>query len=109
MLDFIKVKTDLEESFNTEKSVGVAIDINVTVVSEDDGKFSVSVFEEKCFVNNQHLPDADITVGFVDKDTMIEMFTKGKDPVKLVMGGKMTFNGDMGKGKALKGLFVGEE
>ena len=34
------------------------------------------------------------------------MFTKGKDPVKLVMGGKMTFNGDMSKGKGMKGLFV---
>jgi hypothetical protein len=37
---------------------------------------------------------------------MIEMFTKGADPVKLVMGGKMTFNGDMSKGKSMKGLFV---
>ena len=49
MLDFVKVKTDLEESFNREKSIGVDIDINVTVLSESDGKFSVSVFDEKCF------------------------------------------------------------
>lgn len=108
MLDFVKIKTDLEDSFNREKSTGVDIDINVTVLSESDGKFSVSVFEEKCYVNNQHLPKADITVGFVNKDTMIDMFTGGADPMKLVMGGQMTFNGDMGKGKSLKGLFIGE-
>lgn len=109
MLDFVKVKTDLETSFNRERSVGIDIDINVNVLSESNGKFSVSVFDEKVLIANEYLPNADITVGFVDKDTMIEMFTKGKDPVKLVMGGKMTFNGDMSKGKALKGLFVGEE
>ena len=108
MLDFVKIKTNLEDSFNKDKSTGVDIDINVTVLNEDDGKFSVSVFEEKCYVNNQHLPKADITVGFVNKDTMIDMFTGGADPMKLVMGGQMTFNGDMGKGKSLKGLFIGE-
>tara|TARA_B100001287_G_scaffold242907_1_gene218620 strand:- start:2027 stop:2356 length:330 start_codon:yes stop_codon:yes gene_type:complete len=108
MLDFVKIKTNLEDSFNKEKSTGVDIDINVTVLNEDDGKFSVSVFDKKCFVNSQHLPKADITVGFVDKDTMIDMFTNGADPIKLVMGGQMTFNGDMAKGKSLKGLFIGE-
>jgi|TARA_B110000444_G_scaffold251729_1_gene280021 putative sterol carrier protein len=109
MLDFVKIKADLETSFNKERADGVDIDINVNVISETNGKFSVSVFEGKCTITDTNLPKADITVGFVDKDTMIEMFTKGKDPVKLVMGGKMTFNGDMSKGKALKGLFVGEE
>ena len=109
MLDFIKIKTDLEDNFNRERSVGVDIDINVNVLSESNGKFSVSVFEEKVLIANEYLPNADITVGFVDKDTMIDMFTKGVDPVGLVMGGKMTFNGNMSKGKSLKGLFVGEE
>jgi hypothetical protein len=28
--------------------------------------------------------------------------------MRLVMGGKMTFNGNMAKGKSLKGLFIGE-
>ena len=108
MLDFIKIKNDLQDSFNREKSRGVDIDININVINEDNGKFSVSVFDEKCHVTNQHLPKADITVGFVDKDTMIDMFTNGADPIKLVMGGQMTFNGDMAKGKSLKGLFIGE-
>ena len=106
MLDFVKIKTNLEDSFNKEKSTGVDIDINVTVLNEDDGKFSVSVFDKKCFVNSQHLPKADITVGFVNKDTMIDMFTKGVNPTSLVMSGKMTFNGDMAKGRSIKGLFM---
>tara|TARA_B100001287_G_scaffold201419_1_gene170780 strand:- start:2563 stop:2886 length:324 start_codon:yes stop_codon:yes gene_type:complete len=106
MLDFIKIKNDLQDSFNREKSKGVDIDININVINEDNGKFSVSVFEEKCFVNNQHLPKADITVGFVNKDTMIDMFTKGVNPTSLVMSGKMTFNGDMSKGRSIKGLFM---
>ena len=106
MLDFVKIKTDLEDSFNREKSIGVDIDINVTVLSENDGKFSVSVFDERCYVNNQHLPHADITVGFLNKDTMIDMFTKGMNPASLVMSGKMTFNGDMSKGRSIKGLFM---
>jgi len=109
MLDFVKIKADLENSFNIERAKGVDIEINVNVISETNGKFSVSVSEGKCIITNENLSKADITVGFVDKDTMIEMFTKGKDPVKLVMGGKMTFNGDMSKGKALKGLFAKEE
>jgi hypothetical protein len=40
---------------------------------------------------------------------MIEMFTQGANPMGLVMGGKMTFNGDMAKGKSIKGLFVNNE
>ena len=72
MLDFIKIKTDLEDNFNRERSVGVDIDINVNVLSESNGKFSVSVFEEKVLIANEYLPNADITVGFVDKDTMID-------------------------------------
>ena len=40
---------------------------------------------------------------------MIDMFTKGVNPTSLVMKGKMTFNGDMSKGKSLKGLFIGEK
>tara|TARA_B100001057_G_scaffold112799_1_gene110987 strand:- start:608 stop:937 length:330 start_codon:yes stop_codon:yes gene_type:complete len=109
MLDFVEIKTKLDNGFNREKSRGIDIDINVNVINETNGKFSVSVFDEKCFVNNQHLPKADITVGFVNKDTMLDMFTKGADPVKLVIGGQMTFNGDMSAGKSLKGLFIGEE
>ena len=50
MLDFVKIKTDLETSFNRDKSKGIDIDININVINEDNGKFSVSVFEEKCFV-----------------------------------------------------------
>jgi len=34
------------------------------------------------------------------------MFLEGGNPISLVMGGRMTFNGDMAKGKELKGLFV---
>lgn len=106
MLDFIKIKNDLESSFNRKKSEGVDVDININVINEDNGKFSVSVFNERCFVNNQHLPNADITVGFLDKDTMIDMFTKGSNPTALVLSGKMTFNGDMSKGRSIKGLFM---
>ena len=58
MLDFIKIKNDLESSFNRKKSEGVDVDININVINEDNGKFSVSVFNERCFVNNQHLPNA---------------------------------------------------
>ena len=65
MLDFIKIKNDLESSFNSENSEGVDVDINISVINEDNGKFSVSVFDERCYVNNQHLPHADITVGFL--------------------------------------------
>ncbi len=71
MLDFIKIKNDLESSFNRKNSEGVDVDINISVINEDSGKFSVSVFDERCYVNNQHLPHADITVGFLNKDTMI--------------------------------------
>ena len=55
---------------------------------------------------DDNLSKADITVGFVDKDTMIDMFTKGVNPTSLVMSGKMTFNGDMSKGRSIKGLFM---
>ena len=106
MLDFIKIKNDLESSFNRKNSEGVDVDINISVINEDNGKFSVSVFDERCYVNNQHLPHADITVGFLNKDTMIDMFTKGMNPASLVMSGKMTFNGDMSKGRSIKGLFM---
>ena len=109
MLDFEKIKDDLEGNFQKEKAQDVDIDINVNVLSESNGKFSVSVHKQQCIITNENLSKADITVGFVNKDVMIDMFTKGIDPVKLVMGDKMTFNGNMAKGKSLKGLFVGEE
>ena len=109
MLDYGTIKQDLENKFQVDKSEGIDIDINVNVISETNGKFSISVHDKKCILCDEHLDKADITVGFVNKDTMIEMFTKGADPMRLVMGGKMTFNGNMAKGKSLKGLFVGEE
>jgi hypothetical protein len=59
-------------------------------------------------IGSAPLDKADITAGFVNKDTMIEMFPTGAVPMRLVMGGKMTFNGNMAKGKSLKGLFIGE-
>jgi putative sterol carrier protein len=108
VLDFIKIKNDLEGNFQKNKAEEVDIDINVNVISETNGKFSVSVHDKKCIVTNESLPKADITVGFVNKDVMIDMFTKGADPMRLVMGGQMTFNGNMAKGKSLKGLFIGE-
>ena len=106
MLDYGKIKQDLEGSFQRDKSEGIDIDINVNVINEANGKFSIRVHDKKCILSDEHLDKADITVGFVNKDIMIEMFTKGADPIKLVMGGKMTFNGDMSKGKSMKGLFV---
>jgi len=106
MLDYIKIKNELEINFNKEKSKDVDIDINVNVISESNGKFSVSVKDEQCVVEQGNLDKADITVGFVNKETMIDMFTKGANPMSLVMSGKMTFNGDMNKGKSIKGLFV---
>jgi|TARA_R110000744_G_scaffold16595_1_gene45602 putative sterol carrier protein len=106
MLDYATIKADLESKFQIEKAEGVDIDINVNVISETNGKFSISVHNNRCILLDEYLDKADITVGFVNKDTMIEMFTQGADPVKLVMGGKMTFNGDMSKGKSMKGLFV---
>ena len=109
MLDFEKIKTDLETNFNSERAQGVDVSINVNVINEENGKFSVSVLDNKCTVYDDNLAKADITVGFVDKDTMIDMFTKGVNPTSLVMKGKMTFNGDMSKGKSLKGLFIGEK
>ena len=109
MLDFVKIKTDLETSFNTDDAKDIDIDINVNVLSESNGKFSISVHSKKCIVTNENLDKADITVGFVNTDVMIDMFTKGADPMKLVMGGQMTFAGDISKGKSLKGLFIGEK
>ena len=106
MLDFVKIKTDLESSFNSDMADGVDVSINVNVINEENGKFSVSVLDNKCTVYDDNLTKADITVGFVDKDTMIDMFTKGVKPTSLVMSGKMTFNGDMGKGRSIKGLFM---
>ena len=106
MLDFVKIKTDLESSFNSDMADGVDVSINVNVINEENGKFSVSVLDNKCTVYDDNLAKADITVGFVDKDTMIDMFTKGVNPTSLVMSGKMTFNGDMAKGRSIKGLFM---
>jgi putative sterol carrier protein len=106
MLDFIKIKNDLEDNFQRDKSEDLDIDINVNVISESNGKFSVSIHNKRCIISNENLPKADITVGFVNKDVMIDMFVNGANPMGLVMGGQMTFNGDMAKGKSLKGLFV---
>lgn len=106
MLDFIKIKNDLEDNFQRDKSEGIDIDINVNVISESNGKFSVSIHNKRCIISNENLPKSDITVGFVNQETMTEMFLEGGNPISLVMGGRMTFNGDMAKGKELKGLFV---
>jgi len=106
MLDFEKIKHDLEGNFQKEKAQDVDIDINVNVLSESNGKFSVSVHKQQCIITNENLSKADITVGFANKNVMIDMFVNGANPMGLVMGGQMTFNGDMAKGKSLKGLFV---
>ena len=100
MLDYDKIKTQLEENFQVQKADGIDIDINT------NGKFSVSIHDKECSIAHKQLDKSDITVGFVNEDTLLEMFLAGGNPISLVMGGKMTFNGDMAKGKELKGLFV---
>ena len=106
MLDINSIRNTLTTNLNVEKSQGVDIDINVNVINEDNGKFNVQVHDNAVTVNDGNLDKADITVGFVNKDVMIDMFTQGANPMSLVLKGQMTFNGDMGKGKSIKGLFV---
>ena len=106
MLDYNKIKTQLEENFQVQKADGIDIDININVISETNGKFSVSIHDKEFSIAHKQLDKSDITVGFVNVDTLLEMFLAGGNPISLVMGGKMTFNGDMAKGKELKGLFV---
>ena len=108
MLDIDSIRNTLTTNLNETKSEGVDIDINVNVISEANGKFNVQVHDSTVTVDDGNLDKADITVGFVNKDVMIDMFTKGANPMSLVMSGKMTFNGDMAKGKSIKGLFVKE-
>ena len=92
--------------FNSELAATVNIDINVTVLSGEPGSFSVAVHSGVCEIVAEHVPKSDITVGFLDAETMIDMFTKGASPMSLVMSGKMTINGNLQKGKEIKGLFV---
>ena len=106
MLDINSIRNTLTTNLNEEKSQGVDIDINVNVINEDNGKFNVQVHDNAVTVNDGNLDKADITVGFVNKDVMIDMFTQGANPMSLVLKGQMTFNGDMSKGKSIKGLFV---
>ena len=105
---FSKTKNILEDHFNVDKAQSTDIDINVTVLGEDNGEFSVSVHQGTCVIEDKHLDNPNITVGFIDVDTMIDMFTKGANPMTLVMGGKMTVNGDFKKGREIKGLFIKE-
>ena len=49
MLDYDKIKTQLEENFQVQKADGIDIDININVISEANGKFSV-VFTTKNLV-----------------------------------------------------------
>jgi len=107
-MNFENVKDKLSDGFDSELAVNnnIDIDINVTVLSGSQGKFSVSVHSGECNIMDRHLDKSDITVGFTDENTMIEMFTKGANPMSLVMGGRMTINGDLKKGKEIKGLFM---
>ena len=105
-MNYQNVKDTLTENFNVEISEGVDIDINVNVLSGDGGKFLVSVHNSKCDIQPGLSDKADLTVGFIDETTMLEMFTQGANPMSLVMSGRMTINGDLKKGKQIKGLFV---
>ena len=58
MLDFVKIKTDLESSFNSDMADGVDVSINVNVINEENGKFSVSVLDNKCTVYDDNLSKA---------------------------------------------------
>ena len=60
MLDFEKIKTDPETNFNSEKAQGVDVSINVNVINEENGKFPVSVLDNKCIVYDDNLAKADI-------------------------------------------------
>ena len=107
MLDINSIRNTLTTNLNEEKSQGVDIDINVNVINEDNGKFNKPRNHDNAVtVNDGNLDKADNPVGFVNKDVMIDMFTQGANPMSLVLKGQMTFNGDMGKGKSIKGLFV---
>tara|TARA_Y100000385_G_scaffold278950_1_gene327945 strand:- start:2082 stop:2405 length:324 start_codon:yes stop_codon:yes gene_type:complete len=106
MLDIDSIRNSLTTNLNEDKSKDVDVDINVNVLGVSNGKFNVQVHNSTVALEEGYLDTADITVGFANKDVMIDMFINGANPMGLVMGGQMTFNGDMAKGKSLKGLFV---
>ena len=54
MLDYATIKADLESKFQIEKAEGVDIDINVNVISETNGKFSISVHNNKCILLDEY-------------------------------------------------------
>lgn len=105
-MNFEQFRNTLLESFNVDKSTGVDVKINVNLLGDKDGKFSLIIQNNECIIEKTTIDKPDITVGFIDEDTMAEMFLKGANPVSLVMSGKMSFSGDTAKGKKLKGLFV---
>ena len=46
----------------------------MNVANEDNGKFNVRNHDNAVTVNDGNLDKADIAVGFVNKDVMIDMF-----------------------------------
>ena len=53
MLDYDKIKTQLEENFQVQKADGIDIDININVISEANGKFSVSIHDKEFSIPKQ--------------------------------------------------------
>ena len=105
-MNLTEFEQTLKQNLNIEKAKDVNVKINVTVLNGSSGKFNVTVENNDVNVGEGKLDDAHITVGFTTEESLNKMFLEGANPVSLVMSGKMTFNGDMNKGKSLKGLFI---
>jgi len=105
-MNLTEFEQTLKQNLNIEKAKDVNVKINVTVLNGSSGKFNVTVENNDVNVREGKLDDAHITVGFTTEESLNKMFLEGANPVSLVMSGKMTFNGDMNKGKSLKGLFI---
>lgn len=105
-MNITEFEQTLKQNLNIEKAKDVNVKINVTVLNGPTGKFNVTVENNDVSVKEGKLDDAHITVGFTTEESLNKMFLEGANPVSLVMSGKMTFNGDMNKGKSLKGLFI---
>ena len=106
MLDIDSIRNSLTTNLNEDKSKDVDVDINVNVLGVSNGKFNVQVHNSTVALEEGYLDTADITVGFANKNVMIDMFVNGCKSMGLRKGGQKTLKGDMGKGKIIKGLFV---
>lgn len=91
-------------AFIPEKAEGINADVNLNVLGNENGQWTISIKDNKCSVLKGAVPNPKLTLTANSQD-LLDIFSGKLDGVKAFMSGKLKLLGDIGLAMKLVNLF----